>query len=226
MCGRYVRRSDKQRIISHFRVADPLFDIPPNYNVAPSTMQPTIRLNADTGEREILMMRWGLIPSWYKDPKHLGLSTINAKAESLLEKPLWRQTFKKRRCLIAADGFLEWKRIDAKTKQPYAFALNNDEPFAFAGLWERWKQPDGTDLDSFAIVTTDPNELVAAVHNRMPVILEPQDYSRWLTRVDEEPPPVDLLRPFDAEKMKSWKVSKEVGNVRNNDASLLVDIGN
>ena len=223
MCGRYVRRSDKQRIITHFLVEDPLFDISPSYNVAPSTMQPAVGLNADTGEREILMMRWGLIPTWYKDPKHLGMSTINAKAESLLEKPMWRQAFKKRRCLIPADAFLEWKKLDAKSKQPYAFALTNNEPFAFAGIWERWKKPDGTNLDSFAIITTDPNKL--AVHNRMPVILEPHDYSRWLTRVDEEPRPIDLLRPIDAEKMKSWKVSKDVGNVRNNNASLLVDVG-
>lgn len=136
-------------------------------------------------------------------------------------KPMWRQPFKKRRCLIPADAFYEWKKIDAKTKQPFAFAMKDDAPFAFAGMWEQWFAPDNKPIDSFAIITTDPNELAAKVHNRMPVIVEPRDYTRWLTRKDEEPPPIDVLRPYDTEAMTSWKVSKDVGNVRNNDVSLL-----
>lgn len=220
MCGRYVRRSDKQRIAEHFRTGTTVFDIPPSYNIAPTTFQPVIRLDRDTGEREIAMMRWGLIPAWCKEVKLLGMSTINAKAESLMEKPMWRQPFKKRRCLVPADAFYEWKKIDAKVKQPYAFGMKDGEPFAFAGVWERWIAPDGKPVDTFAIITTDPNELAATVHTRMPVILEPKDYTRWLTRADEEQPPIDLLRPYDAEGMKAWQVDPRVGSVRNNESGL------
>jgi putative SOS response-associated peptidase YedK len=222
MCGRYVRRSDKQRIEEHFRTGRTVFDLPPSYNIAPTTFQPVIRLDRDTGEREIAMMRWGLIPRWCKDVKLLGLSTINAKAESLMVKPMWRQPFKKRRCLIPVDAFYEWKKIDTETKQPYAFGMKNGEPFAFAGVWEQWMAPDLMPIDTFAIITTDPNELAATVHTRMPVILEPKDYARWLTRADEEQPPVDLLRPYDAEGMKAWTVDPRVGNVRNNEPGLCV----
>jgi putative SOS response-associated peptidase YedK len=207
--------------VDYFHTGATVFDIPPSYNIAPTTFQPVIRLDRDTGEREITMMRWGLIPSWCKDVKLLGISTINAKAESLMVKPMWRQPFKKRRCLIPADAFYEWKKLDAKTKQPYAFGMKNGEPFAFAGVWERWMAPDKKPIDSFAIITTDPNELAAKVHNRMPVIVEAKDYSRWLTRADEEQPLLDLLRPYDADQMNAWKVSREVGSVLNNGAGLL-----
>jgi putative SOS response-associated peptidase YedK len=220
MCGRYVRRSDKQRIVDYFHTGATVFDIPPSYNIAPTTFQPVIRLDCDTGEREVAMMRWGLIPAWCKDLKLLGRTAINAKAESLMEKPMWRHPFKKRRCLIPADAYYEWKMIDPKTKQPFAFAMKDDATFAFAGVWERWIAPDNQPVDSFAIITTDPNELAATVHNRMPVILEPQDYTRWLTRADDEQPPVDLLRPYDADAMKAWTVDPRVGNVRNNEPEL------
>lgn len=224
MCGRYARYSDKQRIAEHFQTSESVFDIHPNYNVAPATMQPVIRLNADTSAREIVMMRWGLIPGWYKDPRHLGLSTINAKAETLMEKPMWRQPFKKRRVLVPADAFFEWKKIDAKTKQPHAFALKDNAMMALAGVWERWNAPDGKPVDTFAIITTEPNELAARVHNRMPVLLKTQDYARWLTGADQEPPPIDLLRPYDARAMRVWRVGREVGNVRNNGPELLAEI--
>jgi putative SOS response-associated peptidase YedK len=223
MCGRYVRRSDKQRIEEYFRTNKSIFALPPSYNIAPTSFQPVIRLDRDTGEREIAMMRWGLVPAWCKEPKQFGVSTINAKAESLMLKPLWRQPFKKRRCLVPADAFYEWKRIDKTTKHPYAFGLKDDSPFAFAGVWERWIASDRKPVDSFAIITTDPNELAATVHNRMPVIIEPRDYTRWLTRVDEEQPPIDLLRPYDPDAMKAWKVSSAVGNVRNNEPSLCIE---
>ncbi len=223
MCGRYVRRSDKQRITEHFQTGGTVFDIPPSYNVAPTSFQPVIRLSGDKGGREIVMMRWGLIPGWCKDVRSLGASTINAKAESIMAKQMWRQPFKKRRCLIPADAFYEWKKIDSKTKQPYAFALKDDALFAFAGVWEQWIAPDGKPVDSYAIITTDPNELTATVHNRMPVILEPAAYTRWLACVDLEPPPLDLLRTFDANAMKAWKVDIAVGNARNNDPSLCLE---
>jgi putative SOS response-associated peptidase YedK len=220
MCGRYVRRSNKQRIVDYFHTGATVFDIPPSYNIAPTTFQPVIRLDRDTGERELAMMRWGLIPSWCKDVKLLGLSTINVKSETIMTKTMWRQPFKKRRCLVPSDAFYEWKKLDVRTKQPYAFCLKNDEPFAFAGVWERWIAPANKPVDTFSIITTDPNELAATVHNRLPVILEPRDYARWLTRADEEQPPIDLLRPYDAASMKAWKVDPRVGNVRNNEPGL------
>jgi putative SOS response-associated peptidase YedK len=150
-----------------------------------------------------------------------GFSTINAKAETLLSKPLWRVPFHRRRCLIPADGFYEWKRLDEKTKQPYAFAMSNGEPFAFGGVWDAWKDPATEDwLQSFSIITTDPNELTATVHDRMPVILKPSDYDRRLDRVDTERPPADLLKPYDAAEMESHPVHPRIGNLRNDEPGL------
>jgi putative SOS response-associated peptidase YedK len=154
-----------------------------------------------------------------------GFNTINAKAETLTSKPMWRDPFRRRRCLVPADGFYEWETLDAKRKQPYAFTMRSGEPFAFAGLWDAWKEPDGGWLQSFAIITTDPNELAATVHNRMPVILKPVDYDRWLTPDDPERPPVDLLRPYDAGEMSAYPVDPRVGNVRNNDPALCEKLG-
>jgi putative SOS response-associated peptidase YedK len=128
---------------------------------------------------------------------------------------------KKRRCLVPADAFYEWQRIDAKTKHPFAFALKSGEPYAFAGLWDRWLGKDNEALETFTILTTDPNELMEPVHNRMPVILEPKDYERWLVPETKDRPPVDLLRPYPAARMRAWPVGDRVGNVRNNDAELL-----
>jgi putative SOS response-associated peptidase YedK len=223
MCGRYYRRSDKQRICEAFRIGvPPSFEILPDYNVAPATMQPVIVEDRDSGERTLRAMQWGLIPSWCDDPKKLGVSTINAKAESLMSKPIWRVPFSKRRCLVPADGFYEWEKTGAKMKQPWAFALESGEPLAFAGLWERWKSPDRkTELDTFSIITTEANELTAPMHDRMPVILMPRDYERWLRRDDQGQPPIDLLRPFDAALMQAWRVDAAVGNVRNNSPELL-----
>jgi putative SOS response-associated peptidase YedK len=225
MCGRYYRRSDKQRIAEAFHLGI-LDDLPleavPSYNIAPTTMQPVIRKNRDTGEREMVAMRWGFVPHFAKSPAEFkGFSTINAKAETLLSRAIWRVPFHRRRCLVPADGFYEWKRLDEKTKQPYAFAMRNGEPFAFGGLWDGWKDPATGDwLQSFSIITTDPNELTATVHDRMPVILKPSDYDRWLDRTDAERPPVDLLRPYEAAEMTAHEVDPRVGNVRNDEPSL------
>jgi putative SOS response-associated peptidase YedK len=188
-------------------------------------VQPVVRLNRDSGSREFALLRWGLVPSWAKDTK-LGCSTFNARAEEASKKPAFREALKARRCLVPADAFYEWKRIDSKTKQPFAIALKSGEPCAFAGLWERWQPREGAALETFTILTTDPNELMEPIHNRMPVILEPRDYSRWLDTGgpdsdDWTRPPVDLLRPYPAEKMVAWPVSDRVGNVRNNDPELL-----
>jgi len=224
MCGRYYRRSDKQRIAEAFKVGvPPSFEILPDYNVAPTTFQPVVVEDRDTGERAIRAMYWGLIPYWAEEPKKLGASTINAKAESLMEKPMWREPFEQRRCLVPADGFYEWQKFSEKTRQPWAIALKGDEPFAFAGLWDRWRSKDHkTVLESFAIITTEANEVAAPMHDRMPVILSPRDYERWLHRDEAAQPPLDLLRPCDAARMHAWRVDAAVGNVKNN-APLLLD---
>lgn len=192
----------------------------PSYNAAPQSTQPVVRLNSDTGKREIALMRWGLVPYWAKDAKS-GYTTINARAEEVTTKALYREAFKRRRCLIPADAFYEWQQTGTKAKQPFAFGLITGEPYAFAGLWERWKPKEGDPLETFTILTTDPNELAERVHDRMPVILEPGDYERWMDPGESARPPVDLLRPYPAEKMRSWTVSDRVGNVRNDDADLL-----
>lgn len=221
MCGRFARKSTQQVLADWFGVE--LEDMPwftPTYNAAPQSAQPVVRLNRDSGGREVVVLRWGLVPFWAKDAK-LGYSTFNARAEEVAAKPAFREALKRRRCLVPADAFYEWQRIDPKTKRPYAIGLRSGEPYAFAGLWERWQPKDGEPLETFTVLTTDPNELMEKIHNRMPVILEPRDYSRWLDASDPARPPIDLLRPYPAEKMRSWPVSERVGNVRNNDAELL-----
>ncbi|SPE17983.1 putative SOS response-associated peptidase YoqW [Candidatus Sulfotelmatomonas gaucii] len=197
----------------------------PSYNVAPQTFQPVVRLSEDTGDRELTVMRWGLVPFWSKDGKS-SFNTINAKAETITTSALYREPFKRRRCLVPADWFYEWKKQDAKAKQPYAIAMKDGSLFAFAGLWERWKDKEtGKTLETYTILTTDPNTLMEPIHNRMPVILAPKDYWRWLEPGDPQCPPVDLLRPYNAEQMKAWKVSADVGNVRNNNPSLIEPSG-
>ncbi len=197
----------------------------PSYNVAPQSWQPVVRLSEDTGDRELTVMRWGLVPFWSRDGKS-AFNTINAKAETITTSALYREPFKRRRCLVPADWFYEWKKVEAKTKQPYAIVMKDDSLFAFAGLWERWKDKEtGEILETYTILTTDPNKLMEPIHNRMPVILAMKDYERWLEPGDPQRPPVDLLRPYDAEQMKAWKVSTDVGNVWNNNPSLIEPLG-
>jgi putative SOS response-associated peptidase YedK len=228
MCGRYGRRSDKQRIAEWAQAHDTnVFDVDesilkPSYNIAPQTFQPVVRLTRDTGKRELTAMRWGLIPYWSKDGK-VAFSTINAKAETIASSPVFRDAFTRRRCLVPADLFYEWKKLDAKLRQPYAIAMKDGSIFAFAGLWERWKdRARGEALETYTVITTDPNELITdlSIHDRMPVILKPSDYGRWLQPGDPEQPPVDLLRPFDSDLMTAWKVAKDIGNVKNDWAGL------
>jgi putative SOS response-associated peptidase YedK len=167
------------------------------------------------------MMRWGLVPFWSKDAT-AAFNTINAKAETLAKSPAFREPFKRRRLLVPAQWFYEWQQIDEKTKQPYAIALKDRSLFAFAGLWDSWNdKTSGQTLQTYTILTTDPNTLTTPIHSRMPVILRPEDYERWLAPADPSHLPVDLLKPFDAEEMTTWKVSRAVGNVRNNDSSLV-----
>lgn len=221
MCGRYGRRADKQRIAEWMQTHNTsVFDesyFAPSFNVAPQSLQPVVRLDRETGERELTIMRWGLVPFWAKDTK-MAYSTINAKAETVATSPAFREAMKRRRCLVPAEWFYEWQKIDAKTKQPYAIAMKDRSLFAFAGLWDAWKdKATGQTIETYTVITTDPNELMQPLHNRMPVILKPEDYGRWLEPGPPERLPLDLLRPFDADAMKAWKVNARVGNVRNND---------
>jgi putative SOS response-associated peptidase YedK len=224
MCGRYGRRADKQRIAEALQAGyvNVFEDFPPRYNIAPTDLQPVVRISRDTGERELAAMRWGLVPWWARDAK-IRFSTINAKAETLTTSPAFKEAFERRRCLVPAEWFYEWQKVDAKTKQPFAISLKDHSIFAFAGLWDSWKdKTTGERLLTYTIVTVDPNELMEPLHNRMPAILAPKDYERWLAQASPSHLPVDLLRPYPAEEMVVWKVNKAVGNVKNDDPSLIV----
>ena len=229
MCGRYGRRADKQRIAEWMQTHNTdVFDnsyLAPSYNVAPQSLQPVVKLDSETGERELTVMRWGLIPFFAKDAK-IAYSTINARAETVATSPVFREPMKRRRCLVPATGFYEWQALDKKSKQPWTIELVDGNLFAFAGLWDRWKdKAKGQPLETYTIITTDPNELLEPIHNRMPVILSPQDYSRWLDPGEPSQLPIDLLRPYPAEEMRAWKVSAAVGNVRNNGPELRLPVG-
>lgn len=220
MCGRYGRREDKQRIADWMQAHDTnVFDdsfFAPSFNVAPQTLQPVVRLDPESGGRELTIMRWGLVPFWSKDGK-AAFNTINARAETVTTSALYREPMKRRRCLVPAGWFYEWQKVDDKTKQPFAIGMKDRSPFALAGLWETWTdKATGQTKDTYTVITTEPNALMQNIHNRMPVILHPRDYDRWLDPVGPESLPVDLLRPFDTEQMTAWKVRKDVGNVRNN----------
>lgn len=226
MCGRYQNRAEKQRIAEAFRVGiPPTFEILPSYNIAPQTSQPIVRLNRDTAERELALLRWGLVPFFAKDSK-IGYSTVNARAETVTTSPVFREAMKRRRCLVPATGFYEWQKLDKKATQPWTIELADGDVFAFAGLWDRWKdRATGGVLETYTIITTDPNNLVQPLHDRMPVILSPSDYDRWLDPGDSDRPPIDLLRPYPAERMEAWRVSTAVGNAKNDSPNLRLPLG-
>ena len=228
MCGRYGRRADKQRIAEWMQTHDTnVFDdsyFAPSYNVAPQSWQPIVRHDPESGDRELAIMRWGLVPFWSKDGK-AAFNTINAKAETIATNPVFREAFKRRRCLVPADWFYEWQKLGEKSKQPYVIAMKDRGLFAFAGLWESWKDKEtGKTLETYTIITTDPNDMMQRIHTRMPVILERKDYDRWMAPADSAQLPVDLLRPFPSEQMRLWKVSSAVGSVRNNNPDLVAEI--
>jgi putative SOS response-associated peptidase YedK len=212
MCGRFTLRltpGELQQVFDLFREPETV----PRYNIAPTQSVPVIRR---TGEgNELSMMRWGLIPSWAKDVK-IGASLINARSETAATKPAFRSAFKRRRCLIPADGFYEWKpQPGQKTKQPYLIGLKSGEPFAFAGLWEIWKSPEGNSIESCTILTTEANSLLREMHDRMPVILNRKDHEVW---IDSEIPSeslTSLLTPYPTETMQAAAVSTLVNNARN-----------
>jgi putative SOS response-associated peptidase YedK len=204
MCGRFARKTDPKRLAKEFKVAEaPHAEA--NYNVAPTQNILAVRGAADG--REMIFLKWGLVPSWAKDTS-TGAKLINARAETVEEKPSFREAFRRRRCLIPADGFYEWKR-EGSRKQPYFFRLKDERPFGFAGLWDRWEGEGGQVINSCTILTTEANELLRPVHDRMPVILHPEDYEMWLEGGERERPLLrELLRPYPEGEMIGHPVSK------------------
>ena len=222
MCARYDNLIPREAYQALFRPERlPQSNFPPRYNIAPTDQIPIIRVDPRDGTRELVMARWGLIPGWMKDkPK---IPHINARAETVAKLPLFREAFAKRRALIPATGFFEWQQR-ADGKQPYRFVRQDLEPFAFAGLWE-FARLDGDDIVSATIIVGEANPLVAPVHDRMPVILLPEDYDRWLDG-DETPETLRaLLRPFDPALMKAYEVSRVVNSVRNDVEACIEPLG-
>jgi putative SOS response-associated peptidase YedK len=212
MCGRFVYFRDWRDLRETMVLTTTPGLLNANYNVAP-TQSVNVARDVD-GKCEGVVMRWGLIPSWAKDAK---IAQINARADTAATKPMFRAAFKKRRCLILADGYYEWKKL-GKQKQPYFYRLREDAPFLFAGLWERWRANEESEpVETCAILTTDANDLAREVHDRMPVILTGADALAWIDpAVDDAKTLTALLRPFDAAKMTAYPVDAKVGNVRNN----------
>lgn len=217
MCGRFRLSRRKQVIAERFDAISDGDDWTPRYNVAPTQPIPVVRQHASEPTRHLSQMRWGLIPSWSKDDSH-GAKMINARSETAAAMPAFKDALRFRRCLIPADGFYEWQRRGTN-KQPYCFEVNDGELFAFAGLWERWKAANGQWIRSCTILTTTPNAVTAAVHDRMPVILRADDYDMWLDPGMTDPAIVtDLLKPFDANAMHCYPVSNRVNSVSNDDS--------
>src|SRR4051812_36496469 len=208
MCGRVKLEGDVSQIKIAFRVPAeyPTPNFAPSWNVAPTDNLPIVRYYPRAGHRTLDLMRWGLIPYWAKDIK-IGFSTINAMAETVDTKPVFREAFKQRRCLVPVEAFYEWKKVGPKEKQPYAIGLAGGNLMALAGLWETWRSSAQETVRSFTIITTTPNELCAQVHNRMPVILSPDAWPMWLgeEQVDDAPLKA-LLGPYPAEQMTMWPV--------------------
>ena len=220
MCGRYMMTTSLEAIQRLFQVSDRP-NLAARYNVAPTQRVPIVRLQPERTGRELVLVRWGLIPHWAKDAK-IGNRLINARAESVARTPAFRDAFRHRRCLVVADGFYEW-RTRGGPRHPYLVRMASREPFAFAGLWARWRSPEGEGVASCTIVTTTANPLLSTIHDRMPVLLAPADYEAWLEADSEEAQA--LLEPRDDAELEVVAVSDRVNNVRNDDADVIAPIG-
>ena len=216
MCGRYTLTVNIKTIAETFGVA-PNIETSPRYNVAPTQEVVSILSN---GSAHLDWLQWGLIPSWAKD-ESIGSKMINARAETLAEKPSFKRLLRSKRCLVVADGFYEWKK-EHGGKTPMYITLKNGEPFAFAGLWDQWKSPDGQQIHTCTIITTDPNDVVATIHNRMPAILVPDAYDLWLDPdVRDEHALTHWLSPYPAEEMTARPVSRLVNDPKHDSPELI-----
>ena len=219
MCGRYTLKASPEVVAGQF-----LADLPglkkPRYNIAPSQMVACVRGTPESQRREGVFLRWGLVPSWAKDPA-IGQKLINARAETVGEKPSFRRSFRHRRCLVLADGYYEWRK-EEKGKQPYYIRMKDERPFAFAGIWEHWDGGDDQTIESCAMLTTEPNELMATIHHRMPVILKPEDYDGWLdVSLQDSPRLLRFLYSYPAGDMVAFPVSLKVNNPKFDDPACL-----
>jgi putative SOS response-associated peptidase YedK len=220
MCGRTTLHHTPEEIAERFAVNEILYNAPPRYNVAPLQPMNVVTQNAfGDGLRLLEGMRWGLVPSWAKDAS-IGSRLINARCETLLEKPAFRAALRRRRCLIPADGFYEWQG-EGKSKHPMHIRREDGELFALAGLYEEWQAPDGSPLRTCTIVTGRPNELVGPIHDRMPVILAREAEDQWLDTELPAKEALGLLTVFPAEKLVAYEVSREVGDVANDSPSFI-----
>jgi len=218
MCGRYSFAPDLKIVNEHYDISVNDGDLTPNYNCAPSQLLPVITNDKSIGFN---FFRWGLIPFWAKDIS-IGNKLINARSETILEKPSFRNAFRQRRCLVPADAFYEWKQ-EVKEKNPYRIFLKNQNIFSMAGIWEKCKLPNGETIFSFAIITTQPNTLMTKIHNRMPVILDKKGEDLWINNTDEKEL-TNLLKPFPAEQMTAYRISNLVNSPRNNSPKIIEPI--
>lgn len=222
MCGRFSNALSWREMVTLYRITmgTPI-NYPPRYNIAPTQEAPVVR-QAGERDRELVMLRWGLVPFWANDLK-IGYKTINARAETVAEKPSFRHAFKRRRCLVPASGYYEWKAT-GDGKQPYHFVSVDGGPFAFAGLWERWEKGE-TPVETFTIIVTEGNELTRAIHDRMPVILDPSAWEAWLDAESTSPSDAKaLLKPFPAERMRFYPVSRRVNSPKEDHADLVAEV--
>jgi len=221
MCGRFTLTSPVSRLVEFFALLEPDVHLEPRYNIAPAQSVACIR--RIDGFRNLSLMRWGLLPFFARHINE-GARMINARSESVATKPAFRRAFESQRCIVPADGFFEWKK-QGSDKQPFLIRLRSAEPFAFAGLWDRWTNPedDGV-IESFTILTTTPNALMEPVHDRMPVILPEETIDAWLSDSASADDLQDLLRPFDPTRMEAFPVARSVGNVRNDTPDCLAPI--
>lgn len=217
MCGRYASTLSPELIAKVFGTVNPLPNLRPTWNMAPTKDAPVVLRQPESGERHLTALRWGLVPYFTKDLKR-ARKPINARCETVATSGMFRAAFAKRRCLVPAAAYYEW-RDDPEGKTPFAVARVDGAPVAFAGIWEEWQSPEGETLRTFATMTTESNRLLAAIQDRMPVIIEREDWPLWLGEVDGDPR--TLLRPAPEDVLRVWPVGKEVGNVRNDGPGLL-----
>jgi putative SOS response-associated peptidase YedK len=225
-CGRYTLHAKSKDLINHYKTTKTPNTIAPSYNVAPGQTMPVVT-EKENGEREIEPMRWGLVPAWAKDIS-IGYKLINARDDSVFEKPMWRSAILKKRCLIPANGFYEWEKPLSNSnelKKPYYIHPKQTDIFSFAGVWSIWKDAEGKELKTYSIITTESNEEMRSVHNRMPVILYPEEEAEWLdsshsAREEVEP----FIHPYEDNGLEMFEVSRDVNVTKNNDQKLILPI--